>query len=729
MTKRKSTKQKSKQTKPDKQPVQANIPPPIPTEDPRWKLAFRVLLGIGFLILALSALNTGINGDDEYQNDYSEKLVDYYTSFGADTAALNIPKGNMHLYGGFFDLVTGLTNSTLGFDVNDSGYHAVRHLFNAFFGWLAMLFIALFVQKLAGYRAAIFAFLLIFLSPRFFGHSLMNPKDIPFAAGYIMAVYYMFLMLRAMPKPDWKLVLGLAAGIGLAISTRAGGLLLLGYLGLFAFTHFLGKYTLKGFGKPNNWLPYVKYGLIAGVGGYIIAVLFWPYALVNPIKHPLEALTEFSKLGVKIRVLFEGSNVMSDATPWYYALSWIFRTIPIIVLLGFLSSLGLYGKLTKRYGSLPINLVLFTSIFPLVYIIYKDSLLHDGWRHLMFVYPGMVILAGLAYLELEQLLQKPTWAPKALYGIVGVLLLLPAIFIVRNTTLSYTYFNEFSGGIQGAYGNYETDYWGISAMEAIKWMEDEGIISPDMKDTVTIASSFSYIVRKQLGDRYGDIVIVRYVKYAQRYSLDWDYGIFPSRYVRGPQLRDGIWPSSKSIHTVEANGVPLATVVKAGSRNAFEGEKAIKARDWAGAVRAFQAEVEEYPDNEIAWTGLANAYLNLQNPDDAIVAAQKVLEIVPENLGGYYFSGLAKLNKGDMAGAENDFRKTTEIDPGYAVGYYYWALVQRQNSQLDFALANLEKSIKVNPRFKAAYELAAAICDQKGDSARAAQFRKAAQGL
>ncbi|MCB0705614.1 MAG: tetratricopeptide repeat protein, partial [Saprospiraceae bacterium] len=537
------------------------------------------------------------------------------------------------------------------------------------------------------------------------------------------------LLLRAMPTPDWKLVLGLAAGIGLAISTRAGGLLLLGYLGLFSLGHFYSKFGLKGFAKTENWFPYVKYGLLSGLAGYVLAVLFWPYALVNPISHPLEALTEFSKLGVKIRVLFEGDNVMSDETPWYYVLTWIVRTIPIIVLIGFFGSLGLYRKLTNRYGGLPINLLLFTSLFPLAYIIYKDSLLHDGWRHLMFVYPGLVILAALFWLELEQILQRPNWAKPALYGVVGILLLLPASFIVRNPHLAYVYFNELSGGLRGAYGQFETDYWGVSVKEALDWMEDEGIISPDMKDTVTIASSFSYIARRELGNRYGDIVRVRYVKYSQRYTVDWDYGIFPARYVRGPQLREGIWPSSKAIHVVEANGVPLTAVLKAGTKDAYLGEQAIKSRNWEEAITFFQREVAAYPDNEQAWTGLANAYLNLQRPQEALAAAEKVLEIVPENLGGLYFLGVSKLNMGDFAGAEAAFRRTTEIDPGYSVGYYYWAVVQRQNGQLDLALANLEKSINANQRFKAAYELAAVIYEQKGDVARANQLRQLAQGL
>lgn len=50
------------------------------------------------LLLGLS-LGSGINADDKFQVDYSQKLVNYYGTFGRDTAALHIPDGNMHLYG------------------------------------------------------------------------------------------------------------------------------------------------------------------------------------------------------------------------------------------------------------------------------------------------------------------------------------------------------------------------------------------------------------------------------------------------------------------------------------------------------------------------------------------------------------------------------------------------------------------------------------------------------
>ena len=238
-----------------------------------WKRLFWGTSALLFAVALVLAIGSGINGDDEYQNDYSEKLVDYYLSFGQDTAALNIPKGNMQLYGGFFELLTGLTNRALGFSPNDLAYHDVRHIYNVLFGFLAMLFAALFVRELAGWRYGLLALLFIWLSPRFLGHSLMNPKDIPFAMGYIMAVYYMLRWLKNMPQYRWGDLIGLAAGIGIAPGLRAGGLLLFAYLGLFAGLDFLFKYGLKGLLKEVKAL---RLYLLIGLGYYMHRKLHEP---------------------------------------------------------------------------------------------------------------------------------------------------------------------------------------------------------------------------------------------------------------------------------------------------------------------------------------------------------------------------------------------------------------------------------------------------------------------
>ena len=102
----------------------------------------------------------------------------------------------MHLYGGFFETVTGFANKGLGYQPTDYGYHNIRHVSSAILGWVAMLCAALLAGLIGGQRAAIITFIVMLVSPRFVGDSMMNPKDIPFAAGYIMAIYNMVAALE-----------------------------------------------------------------------------------------------------------------------------------------------------------------------------------------------------------------------------------------------------------------------------------------------------------------------------------------------------------------------------------------------------------------------------------------------------------------------------------------------------------------------------------------------------
>jgi tetratricopeptide (TPR) repeat protein len=700
------------------------------SQDPFLKKVFWGMAGVLGILLLLFSLGSGLNGDDEYQNDYSEKLLAYYATGGEDASALNIPKGNMHYYGGFFDILTGVANQALGYEVNDPAYHDVRHLFNGLFGWLLMLLTALLVKEIAGWRSAILAFLFMYLSPRLLGHSFMNPKDIPFAAGYVMALLFMVRWLARMPKFHYPSMAGVIAGIALAVATRAGGLLLVPYLVLFAGLDFLFKYGFKGLTSKTALVGrYALGGVAMIVGGYILAILFWPYALDNPLSHPFKALTEFSQLGVKIRVLFEGENVMSDNTPWYYALKWIFMTIPIYVLLGVGAGIALLLPLWKRYQPLPLFIAVFAFVFPLAYIIYKDSILHDGWRHLIFVYPGMIVLATLAWTWLEERFKDRKPVRYAIWGVLVLLMLEPTVFIARNIHYPYVYFNPLIGGVQGAYGEYEMDYWGVSVKQAIDWMEEEGIISEDMEETIRVASSFSYNIQKYLSKKYNGKVKTNYVKYSQRYDKEWDYAIFPSRYVRGPHLREGIWPSSKAVHIVEANGVPLTAVLKAEEKYAFEGQQALMSKDWAKATQAFLQEVEKYPDNELAWLGLANAAVNTQQYPQAISYAEKALGVVPDNVQALYFKGVSQLNSGQLPQAQSTFQEAISVNEDYVAAYYYLALIQQQQGQNQQALGNLQKAIQVNPRFKAAYDLAARIHESMGNTNQAQQIRSQAQQI
>ncbi len=706
--------------------------PPISQENDRKfeRLFLPIAIVVLLLMLGISTIN-GINGDDIFQVDYSEKLIDYYTSGGQNTEALNIEKGKMHYYGGFFEVLAGGVNRLLGFTTYDPNYHLVRHLLIALFGFFAIFYSGKLAKEIAGWKAGVLTLVLLFLSPRFFGHAMMNPKDIPFATGFAVGLYYLYMVLQQMPKPHWKDLLGLGLGIGIAIGVRAGGLLLPAYALFIGAVHFLSKYGIAGIGKNFKiGIKYITYLLAASAFGYVFAIIFWPAALQSPLKFPFEALTEFSKIGTRLRVLFQGDNIMSDVTPWYYAPLWMLKTIPLFTLIGLAGSLVFLPKWKNKYSVTAITLLFFAALFPVVYVVYKDSTLHDGWRHLIFEYPPMVIIASLFWIELQDALASNKWGKQIAYGILAILMINPAVFIARNIQQPYIFFNPIGGGISGAFGDYETDYWGVSVLPALEWMESQGILSDNMQDTVVLGTTFHFNTSHQIPLSFRKKVKVRYVRFNERYKTDWDYGIFPSRFFRSPHLKSGHWPNSKSIHTVMANGnVPICTIEQNKEKFATKGEAAMKAKNFPQAIDWFKKEVEKYPDNELAWMGLMQAYTNTGNPTEAANTGEKLLQTAPMNEMGLLYTGLAYLNTGQADKSEQAFRKGLEVNPKNAFAQYYLGLIYEKKNDLNKALDYALKAIKNNPRLKGAYEIAARVYQKQGDTQRATQYQNAAAKL
>ena len=697
----------------DASPVKSTTMPYQPwafPNDERFRRPFWITVGIMGLLMVILSFGVGVNGDDSFQNRYSHTLLDWYGSFGQDTSALYIKDGNMHYYGGLFDITTGVVNKTLGFSEAEARYHTVRHIFNALFGLLALIYTGLLARLLGGWRTGILALVLLFLSPRFLGHSLMNPKDIPFAAGFIVSIYYMVRYFRVMPNPRKKDLIGMAVGIAIAVGSRAGGLLLIGYLGLFSLLNLVVRRNWSDF----KW--YVLYGAAVAIGGFLLGILFWPFALKNPISHPLEALSAFSDLKVQIRVLFEGELYIASETARYYPVSWIFRTIPPHAIIGFFAGLILVplAVLRKKYPITPVALVFFAAVFPLLYVLYKDSSLHDGWRHLTFLYPPLVVFAALTWSYAYDLFSKHKIAQYAIVGLLVICLIDPVQHLVRNPKLPYVYFNAFTGGMAGNYGFFETDYWGTSIKQAVEWMEDEGILHPGM-DTLTVASSFSYNMSRYFDDSYRGRVKYKYIKYNQRYKKDWDYAIFSSRYVRGPHIQSGNWLTDRAVHTIDVSGKPVAVILHTppDDRAAFEAEVAMAQKDWSGAIPKFREEVARHPMNEQAWIGLAQSYAQTGQMDGTRQAASKVLEIAPENVIAYYFKGLAELQTGKKEEAKATFERALEVNPQYSPANYYLALIYRERGNRERALFYARESYKYNAKFTQGKQLHQELLQQR----------------
>ncbi len=723
----------------------------------------KIFWGIALVLLPILmwlSLGSGVNADDAFQTDYSEKLVKWYATMGSDTSALNIPKGNMHYYGGFFEVTSGAVNHALGHTPDYSGYQNVRHTMIALLGWLAIICLSLMIFEMAGWEAALLSLLFLAFSPGFVGQSLMNPKDMPFCAGFALAAYSMLRYFKALATaqineknetqnensvvastrlPFWQglggAAIGIIAGLIMAIATRAGGLLLIAYFGLFSLVDIYLRYGFKYFFQEKGlFFKYLKYGVLIVLAGYFGALLFWPYGLVSPLKHPFKALSEFEEFGIKIRILYGGDNVMSNKTPWHYAVNSIIRTIPIFALVGFGLGTVLFTRLWKRYNPIGLFILLWMAIFPVLYVTYKDSNMYNGWRHILFVYPAIVGIAALAWHYLvKELLSK--WiknqqiAKYAWIGLISLFLIEPALFMARNIRTPYLYYSPAFGGVPKAYGNYEIDYWGIGMKQGVEYLEQQGILRPDMDKPITIATNMIYALQAYIPKKYPKVTI-RYVRYQNRYQQNWDYGLFTTVYIPGEQIRGGYYPmKSATIHTIDVDNVPILTVLQDTAKHAYKANMAMKQNNLPEAITEFNQEVSTHPDNEAAWADLATCYINSSDLPNAKRAIDESLKITPNNSSLYNTLGMYHLRANSAKEAISAFEKAVKLADDNATALYYLAAIHLQNKDASSALKYGLQAVEVAPNFRPAYEVCAQAYQAMGDQGTAQKYMEVARQL
>ncbi len=92
-------------------------------------------------------------------------------------------------------------------------------------------------------------FLVTVSNPDYFGHSMFNPKDIPFAFGHILAIYMTVVWLQQLPVLKWKTTLLLGLCCAAAISFRIGGILVFALTGLMVVWKYLAE---KGYPQSHQ---------------------------------------------------------------------------------------------------------------------------------------------------------------------------------------------------------------------------------------------------------------------------------------------------------------------------------------------------------------------------------------------------------------------------------------------------------------------------------------------
>ena len=425
----------------------------------------------------------GITWDEPTQHQYGIYTLQYYETFFRDKSALTYL--DAYLYGGLFNLVAALF-----VELSSLGVYESRHLLNALVGVIGIIGTLKLAQLLAGYRAALLAALLLFLEPSYFGHMFNNPKDIPFAVGYVWSLYYLLKSFEYLPKVPTGTMLKLGAAIGLTLAVRIGGLVVLGYLGLAiaGYCVFPAWFSLvtPGVVRPALKLKALsRYVVGVFVVCYVVMLIFWPWAQQDPLRRPIEALEYMSKFSIKdsgllARVLVGGEYLNAKDLPATYLPHYFAVKMPELILVGLILGAVMAirylwaGKAKgQKLRTIQYIFLVFAALFPVFYVVWIKSILYDTMRHLLFIVPCLCAISGIALGKLSDILARDRkWRRIAADAFVAVLLLPQLGAIIQLHPHQYVYYNEFAGGVKGADGRYEMDYWGNSYKEAVQLLVD-----------------------------------------------------------------------------------------------------------------------------------------------------------------------------------------------------------------------------------------------------------------
>ncbi|HPF03688.1 MAG TPA: hypothetical protein PLE95_10825 [Bacteroidales bacterium] len=646
--------------------------------------ACSLILLVAMLLLSR---NAGISCDEVLHYDHSLEVYDYFASGGSDRSALDTPESHLKYYGQSYDNI--VTILAKWFHIDD--VYTFRHYMSSLAGWLAVFITALFAVWLSGYGTGLIVLFLFALSPAFMGHAQNNLKDIPFALSYIAGLFFMLRVLfgdrRFRPADVALLILSIA----FSISIRAGGLLLICYLYLFfVVSSFYARYINGRIDYRATSTGLIIITLVSGAA-YFLGILLWPFALESPFVNVLESYSVMAHFPATFRQIFDGQILWSDMMPWYYLTKSMLITIPLIVWAGLIIFMLTFKKAFLSKKILHYLLILFSVLFPVFFVLLEKSNLYSSWRQFLFVYPPMVLLAATGISFFFSVL-KPRMLKIALVAILIAASLHPVLYMARNPRYYYIYYNQLAGGLSGAHGNYETDYYYVGQTEASQWLKEH--FTKNNIDRATVAATFS--VKWHFRDMQG--ITTKYIRNEERSMSDWDYAVITNRYIPPFRLKEKKWPPQNAIHVVYADDVPVCAVLKRETRDDYLGYRALKEGRNEEAVTLLGNALKVCEEDEMIFYNFACALYNQGHHAVADSVLNAGLKINPDFEPILMYLGNIAAYRGDTLAALQYYERLTGVNIKY---FDAWVEAARVTAPTDIRRARkyLKKCLGVNPGY------------------------------
>ena len=200
----------------------------------------------------------------------------------------------------------------------------ISHLINHLIFLLANFYFFLIIKdRFNSFAYGILGSLFLFLSPRIFGESFYNQKDILFLSIFIINLYYGVSFLK---ETSIKNSILFSLTTALCIDIRIMGIILTPIVLFFTYLKYLRNKKIK------ILFPYLLFFILAPA----ITILFWPFLWENPINSFIEVFQVMSNFHWGGYNLYFGEYILGSNLPWHYVFVWIAITTPIFYLFLFL---------------------------------------------------------------------------------------------------------------------------------------------------------------------------------------------------------------------------------------------------------------------------------------------------------------------------------------------------------------------------------------------------------
>lgn len=418
-----------------------------------------------------------------------------------------------------FEYLVGITDSRK--------IYLIRHLsvFLIFYASL-IAFYKIVIIRYGSKTAALLAVTLLILSPRIFSDSFYNTKDLVFLSLFTISIYTLIRFSRA-PTIGNAIFHGVISAF--AIDTRLMAMV----VPVFTLMVLVAGARHKKL-DARIWSKYLLYLFVTSIVSYA----FWPWIWDDPIRKILFSIASTAKFpyGEILYVLYFGNKYSALQVPWHYVLTWILITTPLLYLsLYFIGAITVVLQLIQSFKDRSVkieyvyDLVFLTlTIAPIAAVILLKSVIYDGWRHLYFIYPFILLIAIRGAFYLFDILSRH----RKIYFftvMLGVLYLFSiGVWMIRSHPMQNVFFNFLAPN--DVYKKFDVDYWGLSTrigLEKILHSDSRRIIKIHSGSFLNLEHSL-FILKPQDRSRFLIVNSLHDADYVlTNYRLnDRDYGAF-----------------------------------------------------------------------------------------------------------------------------------------------------------------------------------------------------------